>query len=76
MLQGLLHLEIPAVGVLAMQGDGAAGGGDGHRGVEPVVALLQTLPADGDARQESGGLQLCAADSCYPRRRPGWMQVG
>jgi hypothetical protein len=57
------------MGILAMQGDGAASGGNGHGGVEPVVALLQPLPAGGDPREQDRGLQLWAADSCHPPRR-------
>ena len=48
--QRLLHLEVPAVGVLAEQGNSAARGGNGDGGVDPVVAAQKSLPADAAPR--------------------------
>jgi hypothetical protein len=58
MRQRLLHLEVPAVGFLAEQGDRAGGGGNGDGGVDSVVALLKSLPAGAAPQQQRWGLQL------------------
>ena len=57
MVQGLLHLEVPAVGVFPEEGDGAPGRGNVHGCGQLIVAGLGRL-GQGDA---AGGAELAQA---------------